>query len=140
MSRWMGYGLMSWVIVCSHVPVWADEAEDRAIIFVEKSFGFVIRDEEARGKPVVTVLLDRPAQKEVELKELAPFVKLTNLDLTDVEVTEAGVVELAQFKNLTRLTLSGRHVTDAALSKFRQEMPRCLIRHNLSAGRKLFSD
>src|SRR5215218_3019317 len=57
MSRLMLCGLMSGVILCSSAPVRADDAEDKAVAFVEKLGGKVGRDEKAPGKPVVTVSL-----------------------------------------------------------------------------------
>ena len=68
-----------------------DDAEDKAVGFVEKLGGKVARDDKAPGKPVIQV------------------------DLNSTNVTGAGLKELANLKNLTTLNLGGTEVTDAGL-------------------------
>jgi hypothetical protein len=48
----------------------ADDAEDKAVKFVEKLGGTVTRDEKSLGKPVVVVNLRFTRVKDVDLKEL----------------------------------------------------------------------
>ena len=61
----------------------ADDAEDKAVAFVEKLGGKVKRDDKAEGKPVRGVdLADRTKVTDAGLKELAALKQLQSLDLT----------------------------------------------------------
>ena len=69
----------------------ADEAEDKAVAFMEKLGGCVIRDATKPGKPVIEVsLATKDAVKDADLKEES----LTELILSETKVTAAGVKEL----------------------------------------------
>ena len=103
MSRLMLCGLMAGVILCSSAPVRADDAEDKAVAFVEKLRGQVTRDEKAPGKPVIKV------------------------NLFGSEVTDAGLKELAPLKNLTVLILADTQVTKAGLKDLQKALPKCFI-------------
>ena len=81
MSRLFFCGLLAWVILFSYDPVWADDAEDKAVTFVEKLGGSVTRNEDAPGKPVTTVSLAQTKVTDAGLKELAGFKSLTHLSL-----------------------------------------------------------
>ena len=59
----------------------ADEAEDKAVAFIKKLGGAVMRDEKKPGKPVVHVDLSRTKISDAALKELATFKQLQKLDL-----------------------------------------------------------
>ena len=72
----------------------ADDAEDKAVAFVEKLGGTVVRDEKAPGKPVVTVNLGGKRVTDTGLKELAALKALTTVNLIGTKVTDAGVKEL----------------------------------------------
>src|SRR5262245_54454204 len=91
----------------------ADEAEDKALAFVEKLGGKVTRAEGA----VVGVDLEKTAVRDVDLKELAAFPKLSAVDLRRTGITDAGVKELAKIKSIDWLLLSGTKVTDAGLKE-----------------------
>ncbi len=95
----------------------ADEGEDRAVAFVQKLGGTVIRDEKTPGKPVVTVKLSDTDVTDAGLKELAPLKNLTTLYLGCTKVTDAGLKELAPLKNLTTLDLRATQVTGAGLKE-----------------------
>ena len=62
-------------------PLYADDAEDKAVAFVEKLGGKVTRDEKLPGKPVIGVHLSFSAVTDAGLKELAPLKNLATLDL-----------------------------------------------------------
>src|SRR5438105_3614571 len=80
----------------------ADDAEDKAVAFVEKLGGKVTRDEKLPGKPVVAVNLRNTFVKDADLKELAAFKSLTTLDLSgNPGVTDDGMQHLVPLKNLT---------------------------------------
>ena len=151
MPQLIRFGFLSWVILCSSVPVWADDAEDKAVAFVEKLRGRVTRDENAPGKPVITVnlggttvtdaglkelaglkslstlYLDSTKVTDAGVKELAGLKNLTALDLFNTQVTDAGLKELAGLKNLTTLFLSNTQVTDAGVRELKQALPNCQI-------------
>jgi hypothetical protein len=114
---------MLWLILLvSIAPIWsparADEAEDKAVAFVEKLKGKVIRDEKAPGNPVVGVYLPffAPIQ-DAGLKELAALKNLNCLTLCGTKVTDVGLKELVPLKNLTKLVLFQTMVTDAGLKE-----------------------
>src|SRR5688572_24995442 len=79
----------------------ADDAEDRAAVFVKKAGGYVVRDERQTGKPVVTVGLHAGKLTDDDLKRLAAFRAVKELDLSDTAITVAGLAHLAGLKTLT---------------------------------------
>src|SRR5262245_52036648 len=82
----------------------ADEAEDKAVAFVEKQHGGrVIRDDKVPGKPVVMVNLGSTKVTDAGLKELTPLKSLTKLTLSGTLVTDAGLKELKSLKSLATL-------------------------------------
>ena len=117
MSRFMHRSLLSWVILCSSFPVWADDAEDKSATFVGTLGGTATRDENLPGNPVITVFLVDKQVTDAGLKELAGLKNLTRLVLVRAMVTDAGMKELAALKNLTDLSLGGTKVTDAGLKE-----------------------
>lgn len=96
----------------------ADDAEDKAVKFVEKLGGLVKRDEKLSGKPVVTVSLNSAKLTDADLKELAAFKSLKTLRLVNVEkLTDVGLKELAALTTITELDLTRTKVTDAGLKE-----------------------
>jgi internalin A len=93
--------VFSGLCLCSSAR--ADDAEDKAVAFVEKLGGRVARDEKTPGKPVTFVSL-----------------YFTN-------VSGAGLKELAVLKNLATLELSATKLTDAGLKELQQAFPKCNI-------------
>ena len=127
MSRTLAFALaLSGLCLCSTLR--ADDAEDKAVAFVEKLGGKVTRDEKATGKPVITVFLYRKKMTDAGLKELAALKNLTTFDISATKVTDAGLKELATLKNLTTLDLSQTQVTDAGLKELQQALPKCQIK------------
>ena len=118
MSRLILYGITSWVILCSSYLVRADDTEDRAVEFVEKLGGRVIRNEKAPGKPVISLDLYNTQVTDAGLKELAGLKNLTDLVLVCKQETDAGLKELAGLQNLTYLELYSESVMDAGLKEF----------------------
>src|SRR5262249_21300610 len=97
------------------VSIRADEAEDRAVKAIEKLGGRIIRDEKAKGKPIVGVNLAATPVTDADLKALAGLKQLQRLDLRQTHVTDAGLKELAGLKQLQKLYLNNTKVTDAGL-------------------------
>jgi hypothetical protein len=118
--------------LCSCSPVRADDAEDKAVAFVEKlAEGLgreVIRDEKAPGKPVVEVNLVCTPVTDAGLKELAALKNLTTLHLGNTRVTDAGMKELAALKNLTTLSLFSTEVTGTGLKELAAPPSTCKTR------------
>ncbi|HLW68897.1 MAG TPA: hypothetical protein VKS79_26535 [Gemmataceae bacterium] len=93
----------------------ADDAEDKAIQFIEKLGGSVVRDEERQSKPVVEVCLQGTRFADADLKELSALKDLEALDLCATRIADDGLAELTAFKRLQVLNLSCTKVTDAGL-------------------------
>ena len=102
---------------CLESSARADDAEDKAVAFVEKLGGYVVRDEKVPGKPVVVVNMARARMTDAALKELASLKNLTTLYLHGTKVTDAGLKELVPLKNLTALYLDDTKVTDKGLKE-----------------------
>jgi internalin A len=117
MSRLMLCGVVSWLVLIASAPLCADDAEDKAVAFVEKLGGRVARDEKLPGKPVNGVQLSFSAVTDAGLKELAPLQNLTRLGLDSTKVTDAGLKELVTLKNLQELYLYHTQVTDMGLKE-----------------------
>jgi internalin A len=111
--------LVAFVTLGSVQPVLADVAEDKAITFVEKLGGKVVRDEKLPNKPVTSVVLSGvyPEPTDACLKELVPFKTIKTLELSLTHVTDAGLKDLAALKSLTSLGLSSTRVTDVGLKE-----------------------
>jgi|SRR5579883_2826069 len=102
MFRIVAFALaLSGLCLCS--PLRADDAEDKAVAFVEKLGGTATRDEKAPGKPITVV------------------------NLIGTKVTDAGLKELATLKNLNTFYLGETQATDAGLKELQQALPKCRI-------------
>ena len=118
MSRLMLCGIVSWLVLASPRSGRADDAEDKAVAFVEKLGGWITRDQKLPDKPVTEVDLQFTKVTDVGLKVLTPLKNLSTLYLYGTQVTDAGLKELAPLKKLTTLDLAeARKVTDAGLKK-----------------------
>lgn len=93
----------------------ANDAEDKAVKFVEGLKGTVRRHDTKSGKQVGFVDLRDTKVTDADLKELAPLTGLEELQLTGTQVTDDGLKHLAPLKNLTILDLSNTQVTGAGL-------------------------
>jgi hypothetical protein len=91
------YALVSGLVMASSATCRADDAEDKAVAFVEKLGGSVFRDSTWPDKPVIDVNLDSTKVTDADLKELANLKKLTSLSLWGTNVTEEHL------KNLQKL-------------------------------------
>ena len=47
----------------------------------------------------------------------ADFQKVTTLDLSDIQITDAGLKEVAKLQNLTELNLNNTQITDTGLKE-----------------------
>jgi hypothetical protein len=105
------------LLIITTSAVQADDAEDKAIQFIEKLGGSVVRDEMADTKPVVEVCLQGTLFTDADVKELASLKNLEALDLCATRITDDGLADLNGFKRLRSLNLSCTQVTDAGLKK-----------------------
>ena len=56
-------------------------------------------------------------------RNLKGLSNLSQLDLDDTKITDAGLVHLKELTKLTFLTLRGTMVTDAGVNQLRQALP-----------------
>lgn len=111
----MRFCVLSFVVMLAVTAVRADDAEDKAVKYVESLGGKVERDAQQPSKPVVRVVLSRSKMTDEGLKELAGLKKLAQLDLSNTAITDAGVKELAKMKTLIWLDLAFTKITDTGL-------------------------
>jgi serine/threonine protein kinase/Leucine-rich repeat (LRR) protein len=105
-----------------HVEVSRSQVSDHVLAWLQKR-GFLHQQEWARGtqrlsRPVEIVNLDLSNSQVTDagLKEIASLHKLRSLDLSFTRVTGTGLVHLKGLANLTQLHLMATHVTDAGLA------------------------
>jgi hypothetical protein len=103
--------LAPWTAGCNR----ADEAEDKAVKAIQELGGRCGRDKKAKGKPIVNVNLTDTNLTDAGLKELAGLKQLQSLRLINTVVTDAGLKHLAGLKQLRELNLTFTEVTDAGL-------------------------
>src|SRR5947207_1328124 len=84
--------------------------EQLAVETLEKLDGWVWRDPERPGNPVVRVRFYHTKITDAGLKELIAFKSLEELQL-GAAVTDAGLKELKELKSLKQLSLSRTQVT-----------------------------
>src|SRR3954451_11386236 len=80
---------------------------ERAIARIRWAGGSVERDENAPGKPVLTVLLDGPRVTNEDLGHLASLVELQRLSLRETFITDDGLAHLKGLTQLRWLYLAG---------------------------------
>src|SRR5678816_1311944 len=105
MSRMIPCVVVSWLVLTSPTVGRADDAEDKAVKFVEKLGGQVVRDEKLPGKPVSEVHLNGTKVTDAGLKELAGLPDLIAVFLYDTGVSDVGLKGIPELKQLTHLDL-----------------------------------
>jgi len=63
------------------------------------------------------------------LEHIEGLIGLTELNLIQTEVTDAGLVHLRRLTGLRTLALDGTQVTDEGIKEFQQALPNCEISH-----------
>lgn len=71
--------------------------------------------------------LDVSGISDDDLVEFHRLRELTDLTLSDPEITDASVTHLAKLTKLRDLNLTGTSITPAGFSKLQHHLPRCLI-------------
>jgi len=128
MSRMMLCGLVPWLVLGSVASCRADDAEDKAIAFVEKLKGSVTRGNMLPGQPIVRAYLSDTNVTDEGLKEHAPLTRLSILDLSQTGITDKGLKKLANLSDLCKLSLSDTRVTAAGVKEFQKVLPKCETR------------
>ena len=96
MLRQVLCGLASCLVLGSWAPARADDAEDKAIAFVEERYGQVTRDDTRPGKPVTGVRLLNAKVTDTDIKVLVGLKNLSELDLGLTKVSDAGIATRAR--------------------------------------------
>jgi hypothetical protein len=90
--------------------------EFKTIAKIELLGGHVTRDESLPGNPVVEVCFKKNKRfNEKYLPLLNSLPHMRSLDLSGVEISDAGLKKIGEFTNLSRLRLCGREITDQGL-------------------------
>src|SRR5262245_35746111 len=82
--------------------------------------GYVQRDEQTQGSPVVSVDLRRAAITDDDLRKLTGFHLLRELNLSHTPITDRGLSHLQDMKTLERLNLYETSVTDAGIVRLKR--------------------
>jgi hypothetical protein len=114
-SRTIGAGALLALLVLGGNGLPADDAETRALSIVTMFNGTAIRDEQAPGRPVISVGIWNKELSEDRVKVLAGLKELRRVNLEKCSVTDAGVKELACLSRLQDLVLCETKVTDEGL-------------------------
>ena len=117
MARLVLFGMVALQVLGSPAMGRADDAEDKAVAFVEKLGGKCYRDETVKGKPIVAVILARTKATDGDLREFTALKRISTLDLEDTQVTDVGAKELAKLTSITELVLTGTRVTDSGVKE-----------------------
>jgi len=94
----------------------------RQIAEIEAVAGWVIRDEDRPGQPVITVTLNGDAITDAFFERLKVLDDLETLVLGPSRVTEAGLTHLKGLRHLRELYVTRAPVSDAFLNRL-QELP-----------------
>lgn len=100
------------LVVLSGGTLFAQAGENKAISWIEKLGGTMVRDDKAAGRPVVSVNLDNTPISNADLKIIAMLPQLQQLSLVG-PLPIAGLKELVHLKALRMLGLY--KITDADL-------------------------
>jgi hypothetical protein len=61
------------------------------------------------------------------LQHLSSMPRIEEVDLTGIEVSDAGLVHLARLKNLNTVLLKNTKVTDEGVARLHKELPGCRV-------------
>ena len=163
--RWFQFSLrtlMVFMVVCAVVSAWVgsklDETrrEQRVVTRIESMAGDVDYNEIRWPRSITWhfrrvryVNLDAmrfelvfpgreihfPVATDDDLKQLGTLARLTSLNLSGTQVTDAGLVHLHGLADLQWLYLFGTQVTDEGVARLQKALPKCrIITHVYSTG------
>ena len=105
------------------VQAHASDAEEKAILIIQRAGGTITRNEKIEGKPLVRIDARFKPIRDSDLEPLGNLKHLEVLDLTGTKVTDAGIKHLAHHKALHTLSVYQTKISDAGLkdiSAFKQ--------------------
>ena len=106
----------------------ADPIVEKAIRFeLEKPTGELTKTDLEK---VTELDLSRTEITDAGLKELAKLQKLTYLHLYRTKITDEGLKEVAKLQNLTSLNLRYNQITKAGVAELQKALPDCRISSN----------
>ena len=126
----VAYGLS--LVLAGVGPLPAGESETAAAKAVKKRGGNLKYDEKSPGEPVVGVDVKNLQWVDAEMKQLAAFVNLKELNLSGNDVTDKGLKELSGLTNLTELWVEDTKVTEAGVKELQKAIPKCKVHHGPS--------
>ncbi len=121
-------GLLAVISVQLSTDLYQTIALNRALEVIRQAGGIYARDDDVRGRPVVSIDLDsylvddsgqvhrRGRATDQLLAVLPQFHQLRELSLAGANVTDAGLPHLTELKALRRLCLRSTQVTEAGAS------------------------
>jgi hypothetical protein len=125
--RVMCAGLIAAISLHMGIDLYRNAALNRSLEAISQAGAIYARDDEVRGRPVVSIDLDsylvddsgqvhhRGSATDQLLAVLPGFPQLRELSLSWSNVTDTGLPNLAELKVLRRLSLRGTQVTDAGV-------------------------
>src|SRR5262249_42042827 len=93
--------------------------EAKAVAYIEKLGGTVIRDEKQPGRPVIGVRLNGPHVTDTALSRLEDLTTLESIDLGAASITDEGLARLKYNCRLRWLDLSDTPINGAGLIHLR---------------------
>jgi len=102
----------------------ANLSQDAAIRAIEGMGGIVKLDESRRA---IEVDLSETNVSDAGLEHLKGLTNLDKLVLSNTQVTDAGLKHLQGLTNLITLWLDNTKVTDAGVKKFQPSLPNCEV-------------
>ena len=85
--------------------------------------------QELIASPIVENAIRQQLKKPKGELTQADLEKVTELNLFDTKITDAGLKEVAKLQRLTKLGLSFTKITDAGVAELQKALPKCKIYH-----------
>lgn len=120
--RWLQCSLRTLLIVVTLLALRTgqgalagERTTEEEIAEIQKLHGWIVRDEQSPGGPVIQVEFSLGKLTDADLKHLKGFTKLQRLSLNGTRVTDAGLEQLQGLIELQTLLLSGTKVKGPGL-------------------------
>src|SRR5262249_40640908 len=106
----------------NQVPEWASASFNCLLAFSAE----ILANRE-RGRKLATLDLSNTEVTDAGMRDLASLEGLATLNLFGTQVTDAGLKNLSSLKNLISLQLGGTRVTIDGVVKLHKALPKCQI-------------
>lgn len=98
----------------------------------DKSARLILGDDTAASLTSVLFVFSHPDGRTFTFKDdclyhLVKLPRVEDITLTDIAISDAGLVHLARWKSLKAVSLQNTKVTDAGVSELQKELPDCRI-------------